>query len=687
MIKGTDPIRVVKGVGAKTEELMHNLGVYTVGDILSYFPRDYRIMQEPVKIADVKENAVNAILARTASMPRTRKGRRVAVTSCKASDGFREIELVWFRMPYVKNMLTPGKNQIFYGRVIRRGGKLVMEQPVIYAYEEYAQLTGRLLPVYALTKGISNHLMEKLLSQILPEDTAFPQDPYTDELRERNDLVPLPDAIRIMHAPRDMEALSLSHRRLAFDEFFFFLLGIQRLKGAGSAEKNGFTFADSAFLKETAAKLPYALTEAQQRVLTETAGDMKSDHLMQRLIQGDVGSGKTVIAFLLMAWCAHSGYQAALMAPTEVLAKQHFETIQSYLSLCGLSFPVILLTGSMTAKEKREAYARMENEPDALVIGTHALIQEKAAFSSLALVITDEQHRFGVKQREALSKKGEKPHYLVMSATPIPRTLAIILFGDLSISVIDTLPADRLPIKNCVVGPSYRQKAWEFLTSEVEAGHQCYVICPLVEATEQTEAENVEDYAARLTEALPERIRIETLHGRMKAEEKDRVMEAFLRREADILVSTTVVEVGVNVPNATVMLVENAERFGLSQLHQLRGRVGRGEAQSYCIFLSAREDAATNERLSVLNHSNDGFYIASEDLKLRGPGDFLGIRQSGVLDFQIADVYQDASLLSLAAEEVKRLSEADPELSDPAHEGIRQRLDLTLQKQLEGLNL
>lgn len=687
MPKASDPIRVVKGVGEKTEELLHNMGVYTVGDILSYFPRDYRILQEPVKIADIRENAINAVIARTAGTPRTRRGRRVPVTVCRATDGDRELELVWFRMPYVKNMVTPGKNQIFSGRIIRRGGKLVMEQPVIYTYEGYAALTGRLLPVYALTKGISNSAVQKLLGQVLQDEDAFPSDPYPAQFLERNDLMPLTDAVRTMHAPRDKEVLALARRRLAFDEFFEFLLGMQQLKGYGGREQNRFTFSDPAFLQELVSKLPYELTAAQQKVLQETSEDMTSETLMQRLIQGDVGSGKTVIAFLLMAWCAHSGYQSALMAPTEVLAKQHYETIQDYQSLCGISFPVILLTGSMTAKEKRKVYEEMQSAPDALVIGTHALIQEKAAFLSLALVITDEQHRFGVRQREALSKKGEKPHYLVMSATPIPRTLAIILFGDLSISVIDTLPAKRLPIKNCVVGPSYRPTAWHFMEKEVAVGHQCYVICPLVEATEQTEAENVADYAERLAETLPDTVRVATLHGRMKAQEKDRVMEGFLRRETDILVSTTVVEVGVNVPNATVMLIENAERFGLSQLHQLRGRVGRGDAQSYCIFMSTRDEDQTNERLSVMNRSNDGFFIASEDLKLRGPGDFLGIRQSGVLDFRIADVYQDANLLSLASAEVKKLEETDPGLADPAHAAIRERVDTVLKKQTEGLNL
>lgn len=682
-----DPITAIKGVGAKTEELFQKIGVYTVGDILFFFPRDYRTMPEPVLIADAPENSVAAILSRPIKTPVVRRGRRMQVTLCSATDGKKEMDLVWFRMPYIKNMLVPGKNQIFYGRTVRRNGRLVMEQPTVYSIEQYRELCGRLLPVYPVTKGLSNHMVEKVVSQVLLDDDVFPEESYPPELLERNNLLSWCDAVRSIHAPADMDGLIAAHRRLAFDEFFCFLLAMHQLRSHSEKEQNTFSFAPRDFLDTLIRKLPYPLTGAQKRTLGEAAADMESANLMQRLVQGDVGSGKTIVAFLLMVWCAKSGLQSAIMAPTEVLARQHYETFLSYMELLGLSFPVILLTGAMTAKEKREAYGRMQSEPDALIVGTHALIQEKAEFRDLALVITDEQHRFGVKQREALSQKGKKPHILVMSATPIPRTLAIILYGDLSISVIDELPARRLPVKNCVVGVGYRPTAYQFMKKEVAAGHQAYVICPLVEASEETDAENVVDYADRLAEALGESVRVRALHGRMKAVEKDALMEAFLRREIDVLVSTTVIEVGVNVPNATVMMVENAERFGLSQLHQLRGRVGRGDAQSYCIFVNCNEANPKNERLAILNETNDGFQIASEDLKLRGPGDFLGIRQSGVLDFKVADIYQDAPLLSLASEEAKRLLDQDPELLEDDHRGIRSVLDRYVKIQMERLNL
>lgn len=681
-----DPITAVKGVGKKTEELLSKMGVYTVGDILSYFPRDYRRMPEPVSIRDAR-SPFASVLARTVKKPVTRKGRRMVVTTASASDGKEEMDLVWFRMPYVKTMLTPGKNQIFYGRVEKRGNKTVMEQPVIYEVEAYRELMGRLMPIYPVSKGITNSLLIRTIGRALSDPELFPEEIYPEAFMRRLSLIPWSEAVKAIHNPYDLEGLTAARRRLAFDEFFDFLLGMQRLKEKSERLSNSFSLQDQTFPLELSRRLPYPLTGAQERVLKETVSDMTSPYLMQRLLQGDVGSGKTILAFLLMCWCAHNGVQSAIMVPTEVLAKQHYETFLKNMEALSLSFPVILLTGSMTAKEKREQYERMKNEENALIVGTHTLIQEKAAFQSLALVITDEQHRFGVKQREAFSEKGDHPHILVMSATPIPRTLAIILYGDLDISVIDELPARRLPIKNCVVGTEYRPTAYRFMEKEIKKGHQVYVICPLVEESEEADAENVTDYAEKLSDAMGDGIRIRYLHGRMKASEKDLIMEAFLRREIDVLVSTTVIEVGVNVPNATVMMVENAERFGLAQLHQLRGRVGRGNDQSYCIFVNCNEGNPKNERLMILNESNDGFYIASEDLKLRGPGDFLGIRQSGVLDFRIADVYQDAALLSEAAEEVKRLLSEDPDLTAPEHLLIREKSDKALRERLERLNI
>ena len=478
-----------------------------------------------------------------------------------------------------------------------------------------------------------------------------------------------------------------ARKRLVFDELFLFILNLQYQKEKKEKEKNQFSFQSDDFVEQLIEKLPYKLTNAQLRALSEVRADMRSDYVMQRLIQGDVGSGKTIIAFLAMADTAHNGCQSAIMAPTEVLARQHYESFQSMCEIFGLDFPVILITGSMTAKQKKLAYQEILDHPDALIIGTHALIQEKVIYQNLALVITDEQHRFGVKQREIFSEKGTKPHILVMSATPIPRTLAIILYGDLDISVVDEVPAKRLPIKNCVVDTRYRPKAYQFIEKEVAAGHQAYVICPLVEESENMEAENVTDYAKRLKEELPDTIEIGLLHGQMKPAQKNDVMERFAANEIQVLVSTTVVEVGVNVPNATVMMIENAEHFGLAQLHQLRGRVGRGDAQSYCIMVNCSDSKESQKRLDILNKSNDGFKIASEDLKLRGPGDFFGIRQSGEMQFALADIYQDAYIMQRASEEVAAILGKDPELSSEDHKNLKDYLELFLADRRNKLNL
>ncbi len=407
---------------------------------------------------------------------------------------------------------------------------------------------------------------------------------------------------------------------------------------------------------------------------------------MNRLVQGDVGSGKTIVAVLALLMTAANGYQGALMAPTEVLAMQHFETIQGYVKKYGLIFRPVLLVGSMTAREKREVYGAIADGQANLIIGTHALIQEKVQYRSLGLVVTDEQHRFGVRQRELLAQKGENPHILVMSATPIPRTLAIILYGDLHLSVIDELPADRLPIKNCVVNISYRPTAYRFIAGQVAQGRQVYVICPQVEGDDAEGGlplENVADYAEKLRAALPASVQVACLHGRMRPGDKSRVMNQFADHSIDVLVSTTVIEVGINVPNATVMMVENAERFGLAQLHQLRGRVGRGEHQSYCIFVSADEKPESMERLEILNKSNDGFHIASEDLKLRGPGELFGIRQSGEFSFRVGDIYADAGLLKQASEAVDRLLAEDPELQRPEHGRLRDYLEKAAQRSVD----
>ena len=471
--------------------------------------------------------------------------------------------------------------------------------------------------------------------------------------------------------PEDKEVFYHARERLVFEEFLQFILAIRKLKDSNSRMDNEYVIPLDLRTEEFQKALPFELTGAQQNVWREIQQDMASEHAMSRLVQGDVGSGKTIVAVLALLNTALKGYQAAMMAPTEVLARQHYESITSLFEAYNIPIKVVLLTGSMTAKEKRRAYDRIECGLAKIIVGTHALIQDAVYYDNLALVVTDEQHRFGVKQRESFAKKGGVPHVLVMSATPIPRTLAIILYGDLDISVIDELPANRLPIKNCVVDTSYRQTAYTFMKKQIAEGRQCYIICPMVEESEAMEAENVTDYSRMLQEEMGTQIVVDHLHGKMKQAAKDEIMERFGRNEIQILVSTTVIEVGIDVPNATVMMIENAERFGLTQLHQLRGRVGRGKYQSYCIFMTGSKAKETKKRLEILNKTNDGFKIASEDLKLRGPGDLFGIRQSGLMDFGLGDIYQDAAILQKANEAAEWLLKNNPEYVQqiPDYEG------------------
>ena len=683
------PITELKGVGEKTKDLFAKAGVYTVGDILLRFPRSYVKYPDIIDIDELKDINTDekyAIHACIRNKVINKKTTRMLVSLLDIGDYGHKIQLVWFRSPYIKNTIIPGKHYIFYGKISVRDDKYSMEQPDIYEVEKYSALEGTLQPVYSLSNGIKNTMMTKTIRSALAFDDLF-GDYIPSSIRMENHYCEYNYAIKQIHFPDSIETLIRARERLVFDEFFLFIMGMQYQKEQQVKAPNNFEFMNPEFIDVLISKLPFSLTDAQLRTIKEIRSDMCSDFAMQRLVQGDVGSGKTIIAFLLMAWCSLNGYQSAIMAPTEVLATQHYETFTSLVRDFNLNYQVILLTGSMTAKQKRDAYEKMQLFPNAMIIGTHALIQEKAMYDNLALVITDEQHRFGVKQRDTFSQKGDSPHILVMSATPIPRTLAIIIYGDMDISVIDEVPAKRLPIKNCVVNSSYRPKAYEFMQNEINNGHQVYIICPLVEETENLEGENVVDYAKKLRELLPEDIKLGVLHGKMKNSLKNEVMEAFAANKIQILISTTVVEVGVNVPNATVMMIENADRFGLAQLHQLRGRVGRGDAQSYCIMINTSHSKTAQKRLDILNKSNDGFFIASEDLKLRGPGDFFGIRQSGDLAFQLGDIYQDASILQKAADSVKEILSEDPDLESEQHKILKHHMDRFMENQLKKMNL
>lgn len=678
-------LRTLKGVGEKTEKLFWKVGIYDTDDLLHYYPRNYDEYETPVDIAELKEGTVQAVSAAVCSgvYVNSVKGRQII--SVNIADQSGKFPVVWFNLPYLKKTLRKGSWFVFRGRIVRKQGKLEMEHPEIFTPSAYEEILHHLQPVYGLTAGLSNKTVVKMITQLL-ESVPMQSEYLPEEFRERYELADINYALRTIHFPPNKEELLVSRKRLVFDEFFLFILSVRKMKEKTEETPNCFPVRETWLTEEIIERLPYSLTGAQLNAWHEIERDLAGRRMMSRLVQGDVGSGKTILAFLAMCLVADNGYQAALMAPTEVLARQHYEGFQKLMEEQNLSFPTVLLTGSDTAREKRLAYAKIASGEALVIIGTHALIQEKVEYANLALVITDEQHRFGVKQREALTTRGNPPNVLVMSATPIPRTLAIILYGDLDISVIDELPARRLPIKNCVVNTSYRPKAYSFIERQVREGRQAYVICPMVEESEGMEAENVLDYTEKLRENLSSDIRIEYLHGKMKAKEKNVVMEAFAQGAIQVLVSTTVVEVGVNVPNATVMMVENAERFGLAQLHQLRGRVGRGEYQSYCIFMQGNQEQVS-KRLEILNKSNDGFYIAGEDLKLRGPGDLFGIRQSGDMEFKIGDIYNDSAILTKASEAADEILALDPELDLEQHRFLKERMGSCGQSEAENISL
>ena len=658
----TSPLTALRGVGPQKDKVFEKLEIQTLGDLLRFYPRSYDDRREIRKIADLVpgENAcVAAMIAAPPTLAHIRKG--MDLIKARAVDDTGVLELTFFNQSWLKNSLQVGQTYLFYGRAEGSLLRKSMAAPIVER-EGLGERTGRIVPIYPLTAGLSQLFLSRTVRQALDECGDTVPELLPAAVRRENALCSAAYAVENIHFPAGDEALALARRRLAFEELFLFALGLAGLRARRSAVH--VPPMDTVDMAPFCAALPFSLTGAQRRAIGEALSDMRSGLPMNRLCQGDVGSGKTMVAAACVYFAAKNGRQAALMAPTEILARQHYETLSPLLEKLGVR--CALLTGSTGVRARRETNAALAAGEIDLAIGTHALLTGNVAFRDLGLVVTDEQHRFGVAQRAALAEKGLHPHTLVMSATPIPRTLALILYGDLDVSLIDELPPGRQPIETFAVPGSYRPRIYAFLRKLIAQGRQAYIVCPMVESGEEEGGDDtkaVKEYAQQLQKEVFPDLRVAFVHGKMKPREKEAVMAAFAAGETDLLVSTTVIEVGVDVPNAAVMVVENAERFGLSLLHQLRGRVGRGKHQSYCILISDNRNEETRQRLKILTKTNDGFRLAEEDLRLRGPGDFFGVRQHGLPGLRVADLGCDAQLLQSAQRAAEALLREDPSLA------------------------
>ncbi|MCI9264844.1 MAG: ATP-dependent DNA helicase RecG [Oscillospiraceae bacterium] len=659
------------GIGPARAKALKKLGLETVGDLLSYYPRAYEDRTKTHTISNAPADipvCVSAMVAEAPSLSRIRKG--LNVTKCRIVDHTGSAQVTFFNQDYVRHALEPGESYIFYGRLEVMGRHRQFTNPV-FEREDRTRFTGRIMPVYPLTAGVSNNLLAGLALPSVEECARLVPDQLPEEICRSHELCGAEYACRNVHFPADTEALAVAKRRLVFEELFFLSCGMSFLRRRRS-DAAGRSF-PSRSPEEFLSLLPFPPTGAQRRAMGEIAADLSSGKPMNRLVQGDVGSGKTAVA-AYAAWVTHAaGAQTALMAPTEILAHQHFETLTKLLAPARIV--VGLLTGSMKAAEKKSVKEALARGDIHLVVGTHALLSEGVEYADLGLVVTDEQHRFGVGQRSALSSKARTaPHVLVMSATPIPRTLALLIYGDLDVTVIDELPPGRTPVETYLVGEDKRQRMYNFVRKNVSQGRQVYIICPAVEEGEGSDLKAVTAYAKTLSERVFPDLRVAFVHGKMKGKDKEAVMSAFSRGEIQVLVSTTVVEVGVDVPNAALMIIENAERFGLSQLHQLRGRVGRGQWKSFCVLVTGNRSQETLERLRYFTKTTDGFKIAEKDLELRGPGDFFGRRQHGLPTLQAADLAGDTRVLKEAQEAAGELLETDPDLRAPEHQTIKEKV-------------
>ena len=663
-------IRYLKGVGEKRAELFNKKGIKTVEDLLYYFPRSHEDRSEMKEIADCTEGETVCISVTVFSPVKdVRVRRNLLVSTMVVCDQTGALNVVWYNNRYVKGQFMTGDEYILYGKITRNRGKMEMINPV-FEKKGNERFTGKIVPLYPLTGGLTQKILQSSMELAIKEAGRL-QEYIPADIREKYHIAELNYSMKNIHFPEDFDSYNIARERFVFEELLILQLALSGRKDENTV-RDGIVFDDILCVRDFVETLPFPLTGAQKRTLNEILKDCKSGKMMNRLVQGDVGSGKTAVAAAAIYTAVKNGHQAAMMAPTEILATQHMETLNEFFK--GMDINVVMLTGSMKAKEKRLAYDMISTGAADVVVGTHAIIQQAVEFYDLALVVADEQHRFGVEQRAKLAAKGNNPHMLIMSATPIPRTLALILYGDLDISVIDELPPGRKPVKTYAVGENMRKRIFAFLEKNVNAGMQAYVVCPLIEETEKSDLQNAEMLAEKLQTIFPD-FKIGLMHGKMKPKLKEQVMDEFVRGEIKILVSTTVIEVGVNVPNANIMVIENAERFGLSQLHQLRGRVGRGGEQAFCILFAHGNNEVTKKRMETMCISNDGFYISEQDLKLRGPGDFFGTRQHGLPEMKIANLFEDRDILAVSQMAAKKIMEEDPQLSGEKYKGLKKRTD------------
>ncbi len=668
----SDSIGVINSIGEQRAKKLNKLGIFTIQDLISYFPRDYEDRSIVKKIKELTLNEENCFKGFITGEAVVLNFKNINITKVTIKDDTGKIEINWYNQPFLKNYFKKEVEYFFSGKVIEKFKKKIVESPDYEIIKgENFMGGGRIVPIYFLTAGISQKMFRGYIADVLEKTIDSVAEMLPVEILHRFRLIGRKEAVQNIHFPDNGDSFFPARKRLVFEELFLLQIALMKLKIFVKKEKDGVViqnFQCEHILKQ----IPFDLTNAQKKVFEELKQDVASGFVMSRLVQGDVGSGKTIVALLLSYILIKNGWQVALMVPTEVLAKQHYEVFQKYFATSGIE--TVLLIGSLKKKERTTILENIENGQAKMVIGTHAVIQEKVNFNKLGLVITDEQHRFGVRQRKSLTEKGDNPHVLVMTATPIPRTLALILYGDLDISIMDELPPGRKKIDTIFVNSSYRERIYNFIKKEADEGRQSYIICSTIEESETTnELQAVVSYAEDLKSILNE-YTVEYIHGKMKPTEKEEIMARFSKGNIHVLVSTTVIEVGINVPNATIMLIENAERFGLSALHQLRGRVGRGSEKSYCILISDSKSKTCKERMKIMVKTNDGFEISEMDLKIRGPGEFFGTRQHGIPDFKIANMYKDLDLLKLAQEAATEVIEDDSDLSNGSNDLIRQEV-------------